>query len=324
MTEEKTVLQLEAEYYEKKLYHSYSSLNLLLYSPKAYYKKYVLQQREEKLDQHLIEGKVIHCLLLDNGSFDKNFIVSPTKLPGDNARLIVDKIFQFAKGNPGELVDYSVEIVQTLVNINLHQSLKTDQQRIDKIITDETLSYWAYLKQKGNKDILDQETLTKCQESVTELRANERVSSLLKLNEKSNDVMNEFYTKIEGDPFGLKGTVDNTVIDHAAKVIYINDLKTTGKTISEFKETVEFYKYWLQAAVYMHLVRNMGNMPPYDIIFTFVVIDKYLQVYPFEVSKVTRDNWLLKFEEVKKAAEFHYKERRYSLPFEFEIQTVTL
>ena len=32
-----------------------------------------------------------------------------------------------------------------------HQSLKTDQQRLDKIFTAESYNYWAFLKTKGTK-----------------------------------------------------------------------------------------------------------------------------------------------------------------------------
>ena len=56
----KTPQELEKEFYSKPLYLSYSGLNKLLFSPKLYYKHYVLQQREEKLESYLIDGKVIH------------------------------------------------------------------------------------------------------------------------------------------------------------------------------------------------------------------------------------------------------------------------
>jgi orotate phosphoribosyltransferase len=47
--------------------------------------------------------------------------------------------------------------------------------------------------------------------------------------------------------------LDNVVVDHNSKTIFINDLKTTGKSIQDFPESVEYYKYWMQAVIYVML-----------------------------------------------------------------------
>jgi hypothetical protein len=47
------------------------------------------------------------------------------------------------------------------------------------------------------------------------------------------------------------------------------------------------------------------------------VVDKYNQVYSFDVSQKTMNNWALALEDVIKAAEYHYKQRNYSLPYDF-------
>ena len=99
MAEEKLVQvqELINEFYSKEFYLSYSGLNKLLYSPSLFYKHYILQQREDKLESYLIDGKVIHCLLLDDGSFDQQFILTPGTLPTGNTRSVVDKIFEIHK-----------------------------------------------------------------------------------------------------------------------------------------------------------------------------------------------------------------------------------
>ena len=55
----------ENSFYNKKFSFSYSSINKMLFSPKLFYKEYVLLDREERTDKHLIEGRVIHCLLFE-------------------------------------------------------------------------------------------------------------------------------------------------------------------------------------------------------------------------------------------------------------------
>jgi len=126
-------------------------------------------------------------------------------------------------------------------------------------------------------------------------------------------------------PFGLKGIVDNYVIDHTNKKVYVTDLKTTGKTLKEFHDSVEYYKYWMQAAVYERLVRaNRKDIQDYEFIFHFVVIDKYNQVYPFPVSKESMLDWQTQLDEVLKIAKYHYTNKEYKLPYEFALNQVTL
>jgi len=336
---QENAVKLEEAFYSKEILLSYSALNLLLYSPRLYYKKYVLQEREERTDAHLIEGKVIHALLLDEANFNENFMMLPGNIPTGNTRTVVDKVFNLKSED--KLSDRKKEIIAILKEINLYQSLTDDKKpdksgviisgddkRVSKIISEETESYWDFLKKKGGKDIIDMETLTKCKEAAELLKANTRIANLLKINNtnKKIKVYNEqkmFCTGLAGLPFGLKGILDNIVVDDIEEIIYINDIKTTGKTIEDFEETVEYYNYWLQAAIYTKLATGL-NSKNYKIKFTFIVIDKYQQVYPFEVSSVTMNAWIVKMEEVLEKAKWHYTNRKFTLPHRFEIETIIL
>ena len=71
------VQDLENEFYSKPYYLSYSGLNKMLFSPKLFYNHYILKQKEDKIESYLIDGKVIHNLLLDDGRFDQNFVLLP-------------------------------------------------------------------------------------------------------------------------------------------------------------------------------------------------------------------------------------------------------
>jgi hypothetical protein len=344
-----TDLIKEQEYYSRPLLHSYSSLTRLLYSPQLYYKYYILKEREETLQPSLVEGKVIHCLLLDNGTFNDQFVISPGKLPEGNNKLVCDQIFKVLRDNNQlglSLQECNKEILTILKEIDLHQSLTDDkkadpagvkrtgdEKRIDKILTEQNISYFEYLKSKGNRIIVDQETFEKCSEAVSVIRDHQEIAAMLGLESFSNDdsliVFNEKELRMETHPvypFGLKGVLDNYAIDHTRKIIRINDLKTTGKSLHEFRDSLEYFRYDIQAVIQKLLV-TMNNLDlikaGYQIIFTFVVIDKYQQLYPFEVSASTMMEWENKFEEVLKAASWHYQEKRYELPYEFS-KKVTL
>ena len=121
----------------------------------------------------------------------------------------------------------------------------------------------------------------------------------------------------------------NILPNHKDKLVTICDLKTTSKSISDFKDTVDYYNYWLQAAIYCKLVyenlsKQVDDIDSYKILFKFVVVDRYNQVYPFDVSEETLNNWAMSLLNVIKAAEYHYNERNYSLPYEFLVEKVKL
>ena len=323
---------MEEKFFSTPFFFSYSGLNKLLFSPRLWYKHYVLQDREERTDAHLVEGKVIHALLLDEDNFAKNFTVLPGKLPTASTRSVIDTVFRKRSEAEGrqstKLADYTKNILETLEEINLHQSLKTDEQRIKKILAPDIDEYWEFLLEKDGKDVIDIEMLERCKEASERLRENAKIADLLKLGNtnKKITVHNEIKAKRVAEdnvPFGLKGILDNVVIDDENKKATINDVKTTGKTIEDFEETVEYYNYWLQAAIYRRLAADLIPAD-YEFQFNFIVIDKYQQVYAFEVSKKTMETWNTKLDEVLKKAKWHYKNRKFELPYKFEVETVIL
>lgn len=303
-----------------------------------FYDHYILKQREDSTDAHLVAGRALHCLLLEPETFDDQFIIMPGKVPGDNNLIIVNNIFNKYYTTMGNdtlcLEDFPNEILTQLLTINLHQSLKTDQQRLDKMLTDQNKEYFNFLKAKENKTVIDQVTLDNCKVSVECLRNNVTVRALLQLDADKNQnikILNE--QKLSTPPakykFGFKGILDNVVIDYDAKKIFINDLKTTGKPLQDFPDSVEYYKYWIQAVMYQQLVwvnyiKDLKDYKEWDIIITFIVIDKYNQIYPFQVSRETLVEWKSKFLGILDILEYHYDNKDYTLPYELALGNVTL
>ena len=318
--------QAEENFYKKKFHFSYSGFNKLLFAPSAFYKHYILNQREDKMEQHLIEGSLLHCLLLEEDKFHDKYVVSPVNLPGDSIKNVVDKVFVKALITNNlhlSLEELEDDILQILQDINLYQSLKTDAQRVEKVVTDASISYYNFLTTKGDKAVIDEETLNKVKGYAEIVRSNSKITSLLNIGGAFSMsevplVMDTRYA------FGLRGFVDNINIDHDAKVIYINDLKTSGKLLQDFPETIEYYKYWLQAAVYCKLVRANYGLSDYKIKFHFIVVDKLTQCYAFEVSTVTLNSWMDKLDEIMKIADYHYTNRKFDLPYEYEVGNVIL
>jgi len=136
--------QKEEEFYAKKDFcFSYSSLNKLLFSPSLFYKDYILWDREVRTDKHLIEGKLIHCLLFEAENVEEKFSIVPGKSPSDNIRKVLKDIALHTNAETLVSCEYFV-ILDSLKNLNLYQSLKADESRIAKIRTTDNEPYWKF------------------------------------------------------------------------------------------------------------------------------------------------------------------------------------
>ena len=321
-------------FYRQKFYFSYSGINKLLFSPVMFYNHYVLNQREDGTDAHLVGGRVLHCLLFEPDKYDEYFLSLPGKIPTDNQKKIIDNIFKYhltVGNNTLNLSDYSQDILTQLLTANLYQTLKTDQQRLDKILTPENTEYFEFLKLSLDKAIVDQPTLDGCKVAVEVLKNNSNVRALLQLDrdieDKTIEAYNELFVKAEADnlPFGFHGVLDNVVVDHNSKTIFINDLKTLGKSIQDFPDSVEYYRYWIQAVIYVLLAKEKFSITDdWNVQVTFIVIDKYNQVYPYQVSSETLAKWTESFEDIVQKIKWHYENKRYDLPYELALGNVKL
>jgi hypothetical protein len=325
----------EEEFYNSDYKFSYSSLNKLLFSPKLFYKDYILKERELKTDKHLIEGKLLHLMLLQPEKLHDEFSIVPSKIPSDNIRKVLKTINSkfYDPNNFIKLKDLDNEIIQALEENNLYQSFKDDSKKLSKIQTEENEEYYKFLCQDQKKDIIDNDMLLKATERVKQIKSNKDIMSLLedKVTDFELDpieMYNEKYLQCELNDyvFGLKGYIDRYIIDHESKEITVIDFKTTSKGLEKFAETVDFYNYWMQAVIYITLVikNSKKDISDYKINFNFVVVDNYDQTYVFDVSKETLNTWFNGLEEILKEANYHYIKRDYSLPYQFANKNVIL
>ena len=339
-TQNLTLLNSEEiqRFYDEKFYFSYSSINKLLFSPRLFYSHYILKQKEDKTDAHLIAGRALHCLLLEPDRFDEQFVTLPGKIPTESNKVIIDHIFNnnYLPMNNDALTleDFPNELLGQLVVGNLYQSLKTDAQRLEKILTDNNKEYFNFLKIRESKTVIDPAVKQQAEEALEALKANDRVKALLQMNDVKPlgvSVFNELMitSELDNQPFGFKGILDNVVMDENTKTLFVNDLKTTNKNIESFPDTVIYHRYDIQAVMYVGLaydkfLKSRPDADEWKVIVTFIVIDKYNQVYPFQVSQETLEMWEAEFFNVVNVLNYHYINKDYTLPYQLAIGNVKL
>ena len=238
----------EEEFYNKDYNFSYSSMNKLLFSPGIFYKDYILKERELKTDKHLVEGKLLHLLLLQPEKLHDEFSIVPTKVPSESLKKVL-KVVSDCNISELSIVDDKV-ISDALQEVGLYQSLKDDAKRIAKVRTTECEDYYAFMCNTSGKDIIDNDMLAKATERVEILKANKDVMSLMEdvvtdFEMDPIEAYNEKYLecKLKDYRFGLKGYIDRYIVDHDKKEVTIVDLKTTSKGLDKFAETMDYYNY---------------------------------------------------------------------------------
>lgn len=355
-----TAEELEAKFYASSFRFSYSSLNKLMNAPRSFYKEYILKEKDDEEMRHLTRGKMIHYLILDNGLFDDYYILAPSGVPTATTKDVVDAVARHhielaengeAKGNT--LDDYTDAVLDVLVDIDKYQGLKDDpkhpfktgdEKRLEKIVTEQAKEYFEFLITKGDREIIDPSVLDECTVAADAVKNDKKLRELLGLDIDPTDpnykVFNEVHLKMDDisklggiTQFGIHGFLDNMVVDLENKVVRINDVKSTGKSLTKFEESVEYWNYWLQAGIYWILATNFiknevessdTNWEDFKFEFRFVVVDKYNQVYAFKLKPETMSKCINEAAKCLKKGAYHYEQRDYTLPYDFVAGEVEL
>lgn len=324
-------LKLEDEFFAQGFLMSYSGLNRLLFSPGAFYQHYVLRQREDSTDKAMAEGKLIHCMLLNPEKFDDEFVILPNSFPSENPKRVMERLhahlaeaYPQIKDTKETMLPYLDNMQNAMLDIlkdeNLHQTLKTDQQRLDRMLSEKNMEYLDFLFKKNNRTVVDRDMVTFAERVRETFTNNSTMRDLMGMNNLEwMSVHNETELVMFSDyEFGIRGIIDNLVVDHKEKVIRVNDLKKTSKPLSQFPETLEYYKYWLQAAIYKMIVDNVKMTTygvDYPVEFRFLVVDPYMQIAPFRVSEKSMKEYMTMTTDALDMADRHFRNKDFTLPY---------
>lgn len=314
-----------------------SAIKLLLDAPKTYFKRYVLNEKENLVGKHFDEGSLVHCMVLEPEELKEKFVNMGVAVPTDSTRLCIEHLLSLER-TASELAEYSDEIIAYLKDINLHQSLvddkkppfKTgDEKRIEKIITENSTEYFKIMVEGKDKIIVDSNSWDKCYAKAEAILSNKQANYLLKITNETDEVRYELELSDRPDElqYGVKGIMDVIKVDRKAKTIYISDVKTHGGKLKDFVTSAEKYNYWLQPGIYNLLAKSLlrGKAFDYKIVFHFITVDQNNDVYCFPVSKESMDKWsedLIKI--INTNLSYHIVNQDFTLPYEFANNLVSL
>ena len=241
---------------EYRQYISNSRLALINPAQDGSEEKYL--ENAHKSTGSLILGSAVHELILQ----PDEFILAPKcERPTAKLGLMADYLYPKFKDNKTVTDD---EVIEASEAIDYYRG-KMDANKINNVLT-KCNKYWTervlYEVKAGNYKepiFLDDTSYDKCVACVNSVQNNNEIQKLLHPSDTAI-CMNEAalfmdFKYTEGNKsciIHFKSKLDNFTID--GNKIVLNDLKTTGHYVDQFKDSWEKYHYYRQGACYGYLL----------------------------------------------------------------------
>lgn len=218
-------------------------------SPKLY--KAVLAGVMEKNQSLSLEnGKLVHLFALQPDEFK----VADVEKPTEGLVKVMDNLIKL--GNPLVGFDKS-ELVAAARRVGYRSNWGIDAV-LKELDTPVMKSYYEYLKLPEEFVIINSREKSIIDNSIQSIKQHQLANYFIFGNEWDGlEVYNEFEITAQDPISGLlvKGLIDKIAIHHDKKIIYVPDLKTTSKPVSNFEHSYRWYRYYRQHAVYIDLIK---------------------------------------------------------------------
>lgn len=300
------ILKTEKEY---RLYDAinYSSLKEFDNNRGAYYRKYVLKEKEVKvLNQSMIIGSLVDCLLLVPEEFETLFKIAVCDKPSGQMGLFVDELYgavlQYTNDN-GEMTEKTENLLQYTFDrfkVKYPDKFKgKDYQYVidnfNKKDKNGTSAYDYFIEcLAGNgRIIIDEKLQARAEKIVNAIKFGKYSKNLF---EGSRTTKNYYQKPIVGNLMGyeVKGLLDIITVNSTEKTIKGIDLKCVWSPES-FNYSFLKMGYYLQASLYNYLLQQFRDdmgLTDYSIEpFEFLVCDTTLENLP---HFYTTDNSILR------------------------------
>lgn len=281
---------------EFRQYISNSRLALINPAQDGSEEKYL--ENAHKSTGSLILGSAVHELVLQPDEFT---LAPKCQRPTAKLGLMADYLYPKFKDKKSVTED---EIIEASNVIDYYKD-KMDAKKIDNVLT-KCNNYWMervlYEVHAGDYKepiFLDDNSYDKCIACVNSIKNNEEIQKLLHPSDTAIS-MNEAalfmdFKYTEGDKsciIHFKSKLDNFTID--GNNIVLNDLKTTGHYVDQFKDSFEKYHYYRQGAVYSYLlslyVKKYHNIEAVNSFKCNFLLVSTVPTYKSSVFKMTNED----------------------------------
>ena len=229
----------------------------------------------------LLFGSIVDTMLTDGmKEFEEKYSICDFPELSDSLVGITRQLFALYGDTPfGDIDDETIS--QVCVDNNYYKGASYKATRVKKVR--EYCSYfYSLLQATKDKTVITQQDYDDARNCVDELKLNAATTDYFNINPYETSIEKLYQVKFASKFNGIdiKCMFDLLVVDHAAKVIYPCDLKTTSSPEETFGEH-SFYKwrYFYQAQLYSYILRQNILDDPYFKDFTiasyrFIVVNR--------------------------------------------------
>lgn len=286
---------------------------------------------EKKQSINLERGTLLH----DWHEHQDGFIIAEVEKPSEMMSGWVDRVFEMLAVSEGGIANYSNDIVQSVRN-GAYASTK-DATKLKEKFENEGLEYLKFLFKGSGKVALTPATKAILDNQISSLLGHKKANHMLfgQVSDSSKRIKElEIYWSIKAEEreIKFKAKLDNSIFDYKKKVVYLNDLKSTGKPVSIFKQSFVSYRYYRQIAFYInalfqYLIQQGEDPKEWSVIPRMVAVDNTSQynVHSFTIDNkwieignkecddlisrviwhITKDEWKYTAEEVENKYDLH-------------------
>lgn len=253
---------------------------------------------EKKQSISLERGSLLHDWHEHQEMFIVADVVKPEAVMGQWADALYNMLAQSEGGYNNVTDDFIIE-----AKGSFYGNVKDRDKSLSKFKESGADKYVEFLFKANGKVAMTVETKRIVESQIAALtnhkKANHMLFGATSDGQKRLKELEIYWTAaIEGFPdkfLKFKAKLDNIIIDFNKKVIYLNDLKSTGKPVSLFKQAFINYRYYRQIAFYttalfQYLLQEGFNPSQWQVIPRMVAVDNTKE---FNVHSFTIDNkWI--------------------------------
>lgn len=304
----------DAEYFSKKYsnYISNSRLGLINPDQEGSPEKF-FQGFQPIYSSSLDIGTAVHSICLQPEAFN---IVELVDKPTGKMGAMVDLLFSICK----EKIPTSDQITEVATKVDYYKGIVTPSRR-EEILTkyedfkNAKIKYLQTREESFKVDLyLDQKSRETALNCIRSLQNNTYIQDILHpkgllespISENEQAILLDVRVDLPDNQgsfiLKLKSKLDNYIIDKEFNVIQVNDIKTLGRILSDFKLNVEKYHYNREIAMYSFLLSLVAQK--YYGMSNPTVKGHYLVVstipsYYSKVVKITKKDFIEGFTEFK-------------------------
>ena len=230
----------------------------------------------------LVYGSAVDALITGGQEeFDKNFMVADFEVPTDSVLKMVLVLFgEFGVTHSTLSSIPNEEIIGRTEALKYQLNWKPETRA--KVIKEQGETYYSLLYSANGRKIIDTSTMEQIDAAVRALKHSRATEFFFAPNNQFNtDIVREYQLKFKATLRGVnyRCMADLLIVDHANKIVYPIDLKTSSHTEWDFYESFRQWRYDIQARLYWRIIRdNMDRDPQfseYDLAdYKFIVVNR--------------------------------------------------